>query len=47
MRYRFFDSTGAVCAVAVSTFLLTHTNDLLAAEQTQGPAAIDGVLLTS
>lgn len=41
MRDRFFDSTGAVCAVAVSTILLSHASDLLAAAPTQGPAAID------
>jgi hypothetical protein len=41
MRYRFFDSTGAVFAVAVSTFLLSHTHDVLAAAPTIGPASID------
>lgn len=41
MRYRFFDSTGAVYAVAVSTFLLSHANDLLAAAASiDGPASI-------
>lgn len=41
MRYRFFDSTGAVYAVAVSILLLSHANGVLAVAPTLGPASVD------